>query len=108
MKYILGYVPFEDEFSNCVQGVSWQTKSGGYLLSVREWFEKGARINVARFDASEGGTTKRVIAGTDTPWVYQYGKQLTTIATFLGDRFYSESSLKEAIKEKINDPNLFN
>ena len=67
----------------------------------------GARINISRLDASETGDSRRVSVATGRMSVYPYGRQLTAIATFLGDRFYSESSLKEAIKEKINDPNLF-
>jgi hypothetical protein len=67
----------------------------------------GARINISRLDASETGDSRRISVATGRMSIYPYGRQLTAIATFLGDKFYNEAGLKEAIKEKINDPNLF-
>ena len=110
LDYVLNYFPFEDEFREAIQtSHQWGYEPGAdcKLLSVKRWFNLGARIDISKFFGVEHGTKKRIVIGSDTPWTYWASRQLSIVISYVGGGFLSREQLMQRIKDKIKDPNVF-
>ncbi|RHZ37565.1 hypothetical protein [endosymbiont GvMRE of Glomus versiforme] len=108
LDYVLGYFPFKDEFNNSVQGVSWTHNTyANELYSVRDWFSRGARIDISKFYGVEHGSKQRLQKNSSNQWIYWAGRQLSRVISYVGSGFLSKEQLRQRIKEKIKDPDIF-